>query len=177
MRERPTPDDFFRPHNDWESPAEHGVTSDPVKLYDGEFRYRGTWDAEPEGICRVRLFHRGNEPPALVVSELPDNPSTSVTNMAEVLVAEVIAKLCPERFEWPEPVVAIEHYPAERTPRGTVGRKETWDQITFASWSPRKVWLGGRERIGLGEPTWRPMPREEVAGLIGAHEVDGGETA
>ncbi len=72
--------------------------------------------------------------------------------------------------------MAIEHYPAEHTPRGTVGRRETWDRIDFASWSPRKVWLGGRERVSLGEPTWRPMPREEVAGLIGEAEVDGGGT-
>ena len=150
MTERLNPDDFYKPHNAWESPAELGETSLPVKLFDGEHRFRGTWDAEPAGRCRARLFHRGNEAPALVISELPDNPSTSVTNMAEVLVAELIARLCPERFEWPEPVVAIEHYPSEYDRRGRIGRHATWDRITFASWSPHKIWLGGRSAPQLG---------------------------
>jgi hypothetical protein len=173
VRERPNPDDFYRPFNDWESPPEYGASSDPVKLYDGEFRYRGTWDKTPEGTCRVRLFSRGNETPVLVLSELPDNPSTSVTNLAEVLFAEAIRHFCPERFGWAEPVVAVEHYVEEHDRRGKVARKATWDRVTFASWTPRKIWLGGRERISLGAPTWRSMPREEVVALIGEGEAEG----
>jgi hypothetical protein len=173
MGERLNPGDFFKEQNDWRSRPEHGETSVPVKLYDADYRYRGTWDKEPKGVCRVRLFHRGNEAPALVLSELPDNPSTSVTNMAEVLVAELIARLCPERFEWEEPVVALEHYPEEYDRRGRIGRHPTWDRISFGSWSPRKVWLGGRERISLGEPVWRPITIEEVAALIGEDEAKG----
>lgn len=171
MGERLNPGDFFKPHNDWESPPEHGETSVPVKLYDGEFRYRGTWDAEPAGVCRVRLFHRGNETPVLVLSELPDNPSTSITNMAEVLVAEAVRHFCPERFEWAEPAIVLEHYPEERDKWGRLGRRATWDRVSFGSWSPRKIWLGGRERVSLGEPQWRPLPVAEVAALIGEDEA------
>ena len=173
MGERPNPDDFSEPHNEWESPPELGETSLPVKLYDGAFRFRGTWDAEPEGVCRVRLFHRGNEPPVLFLSELPENASTSVTNAMEVLAAEAIRHLCPERFEFPEPAIVLEHYPEERDRRGRIGRKATWDRVSFGSWSPRKVWLGGRERVSLGEPKWHPIPRTEVEQLIGKEEAEG----
>jgi hypothetical protein len=173
MGERLNPDDFFKPHNDWESPPGLGETSVPVKLYDGEFRYRGTWDAEPEGVCRVRLFHRGNEPPVLVLSELPENASTSVTNMMEVLAAEAIARFCPERFEWEEPAIVLEHYPEERNRRGRIGHHATWDRLSFGSWSPRKIWLGGRERVSLGEPKWHPIPQAEVERLIGRAEAQG----
>lgn len=115
----------------------------------------------------MRLFHRGNATLDLVLTELPDNPSTSVTNMAEILAAELIAKLCPERFDEEEPAVLLEHYPEERDRRGRLGRKETWDRVSFASWSPRKIWLGDQERVSLGEPDWRPLPADEVERLIG----------
>ncbi len=90
MGERLNPGDFFKEHNDWQSPPELGETSEPVKLYDGPFRYRGFHDREPQAVCRVRLFHRGNETPVMVLSEDPANPSTSVTNAMEFLAPEAI---------------------------------------------------------------------------------------
>ena len=173
MGERLNPGDFFKEHSDWESPPELGETSVPVKLYDGAFRFRGTWDAEPEGVCRVRLFHRGTEPPVLVLTERPENASTSVTNVMEVLAAEAIRHFCRERFEFEEPAIVLEHYPEERDRRGRIGRKATWDRVGFGSWSPRKVWLGGRERVSLGEPKWHPIPRTDVEQLIGKDEAEG----
>ncbi len=82
-------------------------------------------------------------------------------------------RLNPDDFFKPRnAVVAIEHYPTEFMPRGTVGRAATWDRITFALWSPRRVWLGGRERLGLGDPSWHHLPSEEVAALIGRDEME-----
>ncbi len=173
MGERLNPGDFFKEHNDWQSPPELGETSEPVKLYDGPFRYRGFHDREPQAVCRVRLFHRGNETPVMVLSEDPANPSTSITNAMEFLAPEAIRHFCPERFEWEEVVVLLEHYPEERDKRGRLGHRATWDRVSFASWAPRKVWFGGQERLSLGEPEWRPLPVEEVAHLIGEDEATG----
>ncbi len=103
--ERMRPSDSFREEPD------RGETTVPVKLYDGPFRYRGLWDTEPAAVCRVRLFDRGPAPPVLVISEAPDNPSSSVTNAMEFLAPEAIRHFCPERFEFEEPVILLEHYP------------------------------------------------------------------
>ncbi len=48
----------------------------------------------------------------MILTELNDNPSTSVTNMVEILAAELITKHFSQRFEEvdEEPVVLIEHY-------------------------------------------------------------------
>ena len=48
----------------------------------------------------------------IVCTELPDNPSTSVTNMAEILAAELIARHFPQRFDDAARVAWLEHYPA-----------------------------------------------------------------
>ena len=103
----------------------------------------------------------------------PANPSTSITNAMEFLAPEAILQFCPERFEWDEVVVLLEHYPEERDKRGWLGRRATWDRVAFDSWAPRRVWFGGQERLSLGEPEWRPMPAEEVAALIGEDEAKG----
>jgi hypothetical protein len=42
----------------------------------------------------------------VICSQLPDNPNTSVTNMAEYLAAEIIGEL-----SLPTPLTWIEHYP------------------------------------------------------------------
>lgn len=107
----------------------------------------------------------------LVLTELPENASTSVTNTAEVLAAEAARRFCPERFEFSEPAIVLEHYPADPAPPVILGRHATWDRVTFTSWSPRKVWLGGRERLSLGSPSWHHLPGEDVEFLIGANET------
>lgn len=51
------------------------------KTHDYTYRYRGYWD--DDGICRVRIFQDGTRTPVIVASQLPENTSTSITNMAE----------------------------------------------------------------------------------------------
>jgi hypothetical protein len=49
------------------------------KTDDYLYAFRGTWDREPEGRCRVRILQGDGKPPILVLTELTSNPSTSVT--------------------------------------------------------------------------------------------------
>jgi hypothetical protein len=141
---------------------------EPVKVIDEEYRFRGYHDRHPDGICRVRLFHREGATPVLVISEHPENQSTSVTNAAEFLACEIIRDVIPERFEYLEPAIILEHYAEIRDPRGRLIHEETWDRLSFESWAPRLVWIGGQQRLSFGAPEWRSLPRREVIALIGA---------
>jgi hypothetical protein len=94
-----------------------------------------------------------------VISELPDNAGTSVTN-----AAEIIAELLCERYNLaPAHTLFIEHYPdrRERLRDGTpdpmdVTGAESFDLVTF----------GGVSREGvnwtLGTPGWKRLAREQV---------------
>ena len=136
------------------------------KTADYLHHFRGMWDTEPEAVCWVRVFEEPGQTPVIVMGEHPDNPSTSVTNMAELLAAELIQKHFPRRFDHDPPAILLEHYPTEYH-RGRVARKPTWDRLSFHSWAPRRVWLGGQERLAFGEPEWRSLPDHDVAALIG----------
>ena len=141
------------------------------KTADYLYHFRGMWDKEPEAICWVRVFEDEGQTPVIVMSELPQNTSTSVTNMAELLAPELIQRHFRHRFEEDPPAIFLEHYVEERTPQGRLGRKATWDRLSFHSWAPRRVWLSGQERIVFGEPEWRSMPEHEVEALIGREEL------
>lgn len=123
---------------------------------------RGLW--RDGAIFRIRIFSRGDLTPLVIASELPENRNVSVTNFAEILAAEVIAQHLPQRFEYDEPVVWLEHYPPVPG-----GRRERFpfDRVTFASWMPRVRDVGGIRRISLGAPDWQPMTPEELARLLG----------
>ena len=101
------------------------------------------------------------------MSELPQNTSTSAMNMAELLAPELIQRHFPHRFEELPPAIFLEHFVEERTPDGRLGRKATWDRLTFHSGAPRWVWLSGRERLTFGEAHWEHLPQHEVEQLIG----------
>ena len=105
------------------------------------------------------------------MDELPQNTSTLVTNMAESLALELIQRHVPQRFEELPPAIFLEHYVEERTPQGRLGRKATWDQLSFHSWAPRRVWLSGQERIAFGDPQWEHLPEHEVEALLGRDEM------
>lgn len=141
---------------------------EPRKVADYRHGFRGIWDRTPGGVCRIRIFVAGEQPPVIVCSELGRCPTSSVTSAAEVLAAEVIARHFPHRFEFPEPVVWIEHHP-DRHGRPHL---DEFARVAFASWTPRKVRLGGRERASLGTPEWRLMWKHEVAVLIGDAEME-----
>lgn len=83
--------------------------------------------------------------------------------MAEHLAPELIQHHFPRRFEELPPAIFLEHYVEERTPEGRLGRKATWDRLSFHSWAPRRVWLSGQERVAFGEPQWAHPPEHDVA--------------
>jgi hypothetical protein len=140
----------------------------PLELtHDVRYAYMGLWT--PGGVCRIRIFEAPGRTPVIIASELPENHNTSITNMAEYLAAEIIARHFPARFEEDEPVVWIEHYPSiEVKGRHT---KVEYSRVRFASWTPRveTKWLGGhlKRRIKLGEPEWDYLPEHEVEQLVG----------
>ena len=107
----------------------------------------------------------------ILISELPHNPSRSATNMVEYLAPELIQRHFPQRFEELPPAIFLEHDVEERTPQGRLGRKPTWDRLSFHSWAPRRVWLSGQERIAFGDPHWEHLPEHEVEALLGREEM------
>ena len=58
------------------------------KTHDYIHHYRGYWS--DGGRCRIRIYREEGRAAVVVCSQLTDNTNTSVTNMAERLVAERI---------------------------------------------------------------------------------------
>ena len=145
-----------------------------MKTHDYEHAFRGYWDRGNEARCRVRILQRDGSPPIVILTELPDNESTSITNMIERVTLEVIAKHLPHRLEVIDepPAIVIEHYPPR--PGERRGRLDgaTYDLVTFGSWRPRMVRHGADNRPSLGEPEWRHMPADEARALLGDEADD-----
>jgi hypothetical protein len=91
--------------------------------------------------------------------------------MADHLTPEVIQRHIPHPFEAIPPAVFLEHHVEVHTLEGRLGRKPTWNRLSFHSWKRRRVWLSGQERIVFGEPEWRSMSERKVAALIGREEM------
>ena len=120
--------------------------------------------AGARSACRVRLYvpaEEGDEAfgdaPVVIVSELANNPGTSVTNAIEQIAAEVMDALTPTSVP-----VFVEHYP----PESTGGSGETFDLVVFAHAEIREVLRAGIRRKALGPPTWKPLDRCAVEILV-----------
>ena len=83
------------------------------------YEYKGYHGAPSVCGLEIRALKVGT---LVVVTELPDNPGTSVTNMAENLATDVCRsrKISPHKLLW------VEHYPE----RG-IDLPETWDEVFF----------------------------------------------
>jgi hypothetical protein len=114
--------------------------------------HRGYWS--DGGKCRIRTYQEKGQAPVVICSQLPDNHHTSVTNMAEYLVAEVI-----EEHDLPTPLVWVEHYPEHE------GETGEYSLVRFSSWDPVEVCLGGVWRCRIGYPRWSPLTCEEIEAL------------
>jgi hypothetical protein len=124
------------------------------KTHDYIHQYRGYWSEG--GKCRIRLYQEDGQAPVVICSQLPNNHNTSVTNMAEYLVAEVI-----EEHSLSPPLTWVEHYPEHEEEIGE------YSLVRFSSWDPQKVCLGGVWRSRIGSPSWYHLSQEAVDELLG----------
>jgi hypothetical protein len=126
-----------------------GLSGDVFK-----FKGMGVHDSK----CGVRIVVEGQKA-TVFLTELDDNPGTSVTNAVEDIAtllykeSNLLVGIPPEAITW------IEHYPQ----RGTIS--ETYDRVLL-SWYPTvSHWQSGKV-IGIGSfanPRWIPMKKEDVA--------------
>ena len=113
----------------------------------------------------------------VVLTELPDNLNTSVTNLIECIAAEVVEQYVPARIGSHPPFHCIEHcYPMGSIP------DETFDLVTFEFGTPQRqtgddygirvfpeaiVCLAGEGRVTLGLPRWKRIGRAKLETMIG----------
>ncbi len=133
--------------------------------------YDGFW--QPGARCGLEIFPGTDGIPVVVLTELPFNDNTSVTNLVECLAAEVLASYLRERIGQNPAFHCVEHYPRERgSPL-----PESFDVVTFELTIPKRRLADGKDRLSLGTPRWRRITRGELEKMIGrpypgAPEVD-----
>jgi hypothetical protein len=90
--------------------------------------YQGLWNSK--GHCDIESCTRPDGKRVFIATELPSNPGTSITNMAQQLATAIRKQhgLLAEQFIW------IEHYPTSqsRAAAKLIGREETYDLVRFA---------------------------------------------
>lgn len=125
-------------------------------LFD-QFRYRGLHGCD--SVCRLELIRLTDSRTVAIATVLPENPGTSVTNVAEHLASAICDKFAIE----PGKLVWIEHYACNDSARTKSER--TYHLVTFTrrplepvKWSATVLryqpdgWPGC-----FIEPRWRPM--------------------
>lgn len=113
------------------------------------FHYKGYHNCDSK--CGVSIIGGDNDT-TVVLTELPDNPGTSVTNFVEGIATAVVRELLPRfpihKIKW------VDHYFAVKPLQ-----PETFDNVKLD-------WDGGRavaERDGqFHNPEWSPMDKEEA---------------
>ncbi|SFP14356.1 protein of unknown function [Oscillibacter sp. PC13] len=107
-----------------------------MKINDFIFRFQVEACLSDAGICRVRLFVNQKAEVYAVLTELEENPSTSVTNAVELIWAQML------RAEKVPPQAAIiEHYSSRFFPL-------TFDLVTLDKYGQH--------------PSWKSLPRKTV---------------
>jgi hypothetical protein len=146
-----------------------------VQFIETVFTYDGHWT--PGAKCGLQIFPGTDGFPVVVLTELPHNLNTSVTNLVECIAAEVLEQHLPGRIGCHPPFHCIEHYyPTESIP------DETFDLVTFEFETPRQqtgdgygirvfpeaiVCLAGEGRVTLGVPRWKRIGRAKLEAMIG----------
>jgi hypothetical protein len=121
------------------------------------------WNAG-SGRCGIEIFDPPDGVPVIVLTELPWNTNTSITNMVEVLAAEAVLEYLPQRKHSRPTFRLIEHLYEWLT------GADLFELVTF-----ELAWPGGKknsDRPNLGAPRWRRLNRREVEALIGEPYVE-----
>ena len=115
-------------------------------MKDMKYSYQGY--TRIESFCGLKLLERdGNT--LVILTELPDNPGTSVTNCVEKIATKVLKEF---RLDWHD-ITWIEHYPAAS--RG-FDKKPSYDLVEF-DWN----WLGRAEH-----PKWLHLTEEKFSRIL-----------
>jgi len=132
----------------------------PKPTLDELFTFQGYYT--DGGICRVRVYWRPEQRvPVILVTELPYNNSTSITNMAEYIAYDVVKLFIPSRLERDLPAIWIEHYP----PHDVIG-EDSFSLVEFHTWKPRKVMLCNVWRNQIGAPTWSYLRYNDMVKIV-----------
>lgn len=110
-----------------------------MKINDFIFRYKSKISSTP-GICRARTFFNSKNEIYVVLSELDENPSTSVTNMIEFIVDQLI-----NQNKIPKCSKIIDHYSS------SLFYSEEFDLVTFDNIKPNWKSLNLKTVINLLE--------------------------
>jgi hypothetical protein len=116
-------------------------------------------------VCGLNVYE-GPDGMVFIVTELPDNEGTSITNRAEMVAETLEAEYgLPHVFGEPRDVnyTYIEHYPVSKR-RGDF--PENFSIVTFAGAPP--LHSNDSNPKFYSEPNWVPVEREQVERLIGA---------
>lgn len=148
-----------------------------IRIIETVHRYGGFWGSA--GHCGLQIFPGSDGIPVVILTELPSNDSTSVTNLIESLAAEILEKYLPNRVGERPPFHCIEHYPESRD------HAATFDLVTFELNVPEsqpstlRVDLSGpvraattENRPALGRLQWKPITRQQVEALIGRPYIE-----
>lgn len=146
----------------------------PAPVRDLQLCYEGFWDARAH--CRLRLYRTAAGTPVIVLTEAPDNPSTSITNKAERAYY-----LAWRRLESPWPCLFVEHYPGETCEDGELaGEHLDWVEVAADKDGPRLVRkrqggmvvcasgaaASGDDASEFAAVHWKPLTLAEFSRLI-----------
>ncbi len=126
--------------------------------------YRGPNGARSK--CRVRIYEPDDpvrDAPVVILTELPDNPGTSVTHAASLVAAEVISLFDLTRWGGPSPIF-VEHYD-----RGGENAEDPDDfaLVVFSHHEVLPTTRDGVSRRTIGEPSFSHLDRAAVESLVG----------
>ena len=137
----------------------------PLRLERTVTRHYGTLAAG--GSCRIRVYTAPDRTPVILCSQIAARPNWCISAVVEYLAASTVARYLPHRFDEPEPVIWLEHYPLDpaRQRRGA-GRLDL-AHVTFTDWRPVIGQLAGARHARIGETTWHPLSPFDAATLLG----------
>ncbi len=105
------------------------------------FTFHGNWNCAAK--CGLDIKRLENKTAIVMLTELPDNPGTSVTNAYERVATIIRQTWLPDIA--PEDIVWVEHYPAQGE------HAESFDLVVME-------WSGGYKT-----PNWCRLPEKPLA--------------